>query len=110
MRKAGQLTAEASTCWSTSCSPGVTTAALDNFAYEFGLRPRRHAGDALLQGLPALDLHLDQPRRLPRHPERRPLREGDIVNIDLTLIVDGWHGNSSRMYAVGRDNRARPSG
>ena len=34
-------------------------------------------------------------------PSEKPLREGDIVNIDVTLIVDGWHGDSSRMYAVG---------
>ena len=31
-------------------------------------------------------------------PNDKPLREGDIVNIDVTLIVDGWHGDSSRMY------------
>ena len=34
-------------------------------------------------------------------PNEKPLRDGDIVNIDVTLILDGWHGNSSRMYAVG---------
>jgi methionyl aminopeptidase len=34
-------------------------------------------------------------------PNDKPLREGDIVNIDVTLILDTWHGDSSRMYAVG---------
>src|SRR5205085_9266828 len=34
-------------------------------------------------------------------PNDKPLKEGDIVNIDVTLILDGWHGDSSRMYAVG---------
>ena len=34
-------------------------------------------------------------------PGDKPLREGDIVNVDVTLILDGWHGDSSRMYAVG---------
>ena len=34
-------------------------------------------------------------------PDDKTLREGDIVNIDVTLIVDGWHGDSSRMFAVG---------
>jgi methionyl aminopeptidase len=34
-------------------------------------------------------------------PNDKPLRDGDIVNIDVTLIVDGWHGDSSRMYYVG---------
>ena len=34
-------------------------------------------------------------------PAERPLREGDIANIDVTVIVDGWHGDTSRMYGVG---------
>jgi len=34
-------------------------------------------------------------------PDRKPLKDGDIVNIDVTLILDGWHGDSSRMYLVG---------
>ena len=38
-------------------------------------------------------------------PGPKPLREGDIVNIDVTLIVDGWHGDTSRMYAVGHISR-----
>ena len=38
-------------------------------------------------------------------PSPKPLREGDIVNIDVTLIVDGWHGDTSRMYAVGHISR-----
>jgi methionyl aminopeptidase len=35
-------------------------------------------------------------------PGDKPLKEGDIVNIDVTLILDGWHGDSSRMFAVGQ--------
>jgi methionyl aminopeptidase len=34
-------------------------------------------------------------------PGPRPLREGDIANIDVTVILDGWHGDTSRMYGVG---------
>jgi methionyl aminopeptidase len=34
-------------------------------------------------------------------PSERALKDGDIVNIDVTPIVDGWHGDSSRMYLVG---------
>ena len=33
-------------------------------------------------------------------PGERVLREGDIVNIDVTVILDGWHGDTSRMYAI----------
>jgi len=38
-------------------------------------------------------------------PGDRPLKEGDIVNVDVTMIVDGWYGDSSRMYAVGEISR-----
>ena len=34
-------------------------------------------------------------------PEDKPLRDGDVVNIDVTVILDGWHGDTSRMYPVG---------
>jgi methionyl aminopeptidase len=34
-------------------------------------------------------------------PSDKPLKDGDIVNIDVTPILDGWHGDSSRMYLVG---------
>ena len=42
-------------------------------------------------------------------PDDKPLREGDIVNIDVTLIVDGWHGDASRMYLGGRGAAPRPA-
>jgi methionyl aminopeptidase len=38
-------------------------------------------------------------------PDERPLREGDILNVDVTYIVDGWYGDTSRMYAVGEISR-----
>ena len=34
-------------------------------------------------------------------PDDKPLRDGDIVNIDVTFLLDGWHGDSSRMYVAG---------
>ncbi|MDO6591754.1 type I methionyl aminopeptidase [Loktanella sp. D2R18] len=39
-------------------------------------------------------------------PNEKKLRDGDIVNVDVTLILDGWYGDSSRMYVVGRPKRA----
>ena len=35
-------------------------------------------------------------------PDETKLKEGDIINIDVTVIVDGWHGDTSRMFFVGR--------
>jgi methionine aminopeptidase len=51
--------------------------------------------------LPQVDLCLGQPPGLPRHSERQAAQEGDIVNLDITVIKDGWHGDSSRMFIVG---------
>ncbi|WP_299918671.1 type I methionyl aminopeptidase [uncultured Roseobacter sp.] len=39
-------------------------------------------------------------------PNEKKLRDGDIVNVDVTLILDGWYGDSSRMYSVGKPKRA----
>lgn len=39
-------------------------------------------------------------------PNEKKLRVGDIVNVDVTLIHDGWYGDSSRMYVVGKPKRA----
>jgi methionyl aminopeptidase len=49
---------------------------------------------------------VDQRRGLPWHPRHRPLKDGDIVNIDVTIIKDGWHGDNSRMYIVGETSIA----
>ena len=62
---------------------------------------RRGAGDARLPRLHQELLHLDQPCRVPRHSRRQGLKDGDIVNIDVTPILDGWHGDTSRMFLVG---------
>ena len=51
---------------------------------------------------PEVDLHLGEPPGLPRRPRRQDAASaGDIVNIDITVIKDGWHGDTSRMFYVG---------
>jgi methionyl aminopeptidase len=101
MRKAGRLTAEALDMLVPEVKPGVTTEALDRLVVEFA---RRH------QAIPAPLNYRGYPKSICTSinhvvchgiPNDKPLREGDIVNIDITLIVDGWHGDSSRMYCVG---------
>jgi methionyl aminopeptidase len=105
MRKAGNLTAQALDLLVDAVKPGVTTAALDELALEFArdnnaipatlfYKGYRHATCTSLNHVVCHGI-----------PDERPLREGDIVNIDLTLIVDGWYGDSSRMYPVGEISR-----
>ena len=105
MRKAGQLAAACLDMLAPHVVPGVTTGKLDDLAREFVLagggvpaclfyKGYRHTvctsiNHVVCHGIPG-----------PKH-----LKEGDIVNIDVTVIVDGWHGDTSRMYSVGEVKR-----
>ena len=71
MRKAGRLVAECLDMLAGEVEPGVPTERIDRLVFEFAMRPRRDAGDADVPRLPQVDLHLDQPRGLPRHPRRQ---------------------------------------
>ena len=105
MRRAGRLAAEVLDLLVPKVVPGVTTAALDALAYEYvvdhdaipaclGYRGYRHT---LCTSINHVVCH--------GIPNDKPLREGDIVNIDVTAIVDGWHGDTSRMFLVGEVKR-----
>ena len=105
MRRAGRLAAEVLDLLVPEVAPGVTTARLDKLAFEYamdhgalpaclGYRGYRHTlctsvNHVVCHGIPA----------------DRPLKDGDILNIDVTLIVEGWHGDTSRMYYVGEVKR-----
>ena len=101
MRVAGRLAAQCLDMLVPHVVPGVSTEALDTLAREFVLD---HGGT------PACLFYRGYSHTLcisPNHvvchgiPGERTLREGDIVNIDVTVVVDGWHGDTSRMYGVG---------
>jgi methionyl aminopeptidase len=105
MRRAGALTARALDEITPFIEEGVPTSTIDRVAYEFardnGAVPAtifykgyRHSVCTSINHVVCHGI-----------PDERPLREGDIVNVDLTLVVDGWHGDSSRMYPVGEISR-----
>src|ERR1700674_5942871 len=105
MRRAGRLAAEVLDLLVPEVAPGVTTARLDTLAYQYvvdhgaipaclGYRGYRHT---LCTSINHVVCH--------GIPNDKPLREGDVVNIDVTVIVDGWHGDTSRMYPVGEVKR-----
>jgi methionyl aminopeptidase len=105
MRKAGRLVAEALDMITDYVRPGVTTERLDDLVLEFALDSGSIPASLNYRGFTkSICTSLNH---VVCHgiPGPRPLREGDIVNIDVTLILDGWHGDSSRMYAVGEISR-----
>jgi len=110
MRIAGHLAAEVLHVVKDYVKPGVTTAELDRICHEhivkvqgaipanigyggghgripFPAATCTSVNNVICHGIPS---------------ESKVLKDGDIVNIDVTVIKDGWHGDTSRMYIVGK--------
>lgn len=103
MRKASQMTAECLDALVPLVQPGVTTQEIDDFVFQFG--KERGGVPATLNYRGYTKSCCTSINRVICHgiPDpKKKLKEGDIVNIDVTYIVDGWHGDSSRMYPVGK--------
>jgi methionyl aminopeptidase len=105
MRRAGRLVAECLDMLVGRVVPGVTTEQLDRLVREFvydhgaqsatiGYRGYRHASCISLNHVVCHGI-----------PSAKPLKDGDIANIDVTVIVDGWHGDHSRMFGAGEVKR-----
>ena len=105
MRKAGRLAAEALDMLVAHVQPGVTTDAIDKLVVGFALDHKVVPAPLNYRGFPRAICTSVNHVVCHGIPGNKPLREGDIVNIDVTLIVDGWHGDTSRMYAVGPISR-----
>ncbi len=106
MHKAGQLVAEALDLLVNQVKPGVTTEALDALVFDFAMAHGAIPAPLNYRGFPkSICTSLNH---VVCHgiPGPRALKEGDVLNVDVTFIVDGWHGDSSRMYGVGKIARA----
>ncbi|MDI4657637.1 type I methionyl aminopeptidase [Xanthobacter autotrophicus] len=101
MRKAGQLTAQALDAVAEMVAPGVTTDAIDRLIYEFAMDHGAYPATLMYRGYRFSVCTSVNHVVCHGMPNARPLREGDIVNVDVTLVLDGWYGDSSRMYPVG---------
>jgi len=112
MRVAGRLAAEVLDLLTPLVKPGVTTAELDKIALNHIVN---------VQGAISATVGYQPPGYPPypasictsiNHqvchgiPNDKPLKNGDIVNIDVTVIKDGWHGDTSRMFIVGEGSIA----
>ncbi len=109
MRKAGTLAAACLDMLAPEIRPGVTTEHIDRLVYAFGLDHGALPATLMYRGYRKATCTSVNHVVCHGIPSDKPLREGDIVNVDVTLILDGWHGDSSRMYAVGQ-LPAAPSG
>jgi methionyl aminopeptidase len=101
MREAGRLTAEALDLLVEHVKPGVTTETLDDLVFDFALAHGAYPAPLDYRGYRKSICTSINHVVCHGMPDRKPLKEGDIINCDVTLIVDGWHGDSSRMFLVG---------
>ena len=101
MRKAGRLAAELLDFITPYVRPGATTDELDRLCHGFTLDHGGISAPLNYRGFPRSICTSINHVVCHGIPGDRKLVEGDIVNIDVTPIVDGWHGDTSRMYLVG---------
>jgi methionyl aminopeptidase len=107
MRVAGRLASEVLDLLTPHVKPGVTTLELDRIAHDHIVNVQKGIPATLgyaPPGYPPYPASLcSSLNDVVCHgiPDNRPLKDGDIVNIDVTVIKDGWHGDNSRMFVVG---------
>ncbi len=101
MRKAGKLAAEVLDFVTPHVKPGVTTGRLDKLCHDFILDHHAIPAPLNYRGFPKSICTSVNHVVCHGIPGERVLDEGDILNIDVTVILDGWHGDTSRMYLLG---------
>ena len=103
MRIAGRLAAEVLEVVAAYVKPGVNTEELDRVCYEHIVNVQNAIpANVGYKGFPktvCTSVNNVICHGIPNH--NKTLKDGDIVNIDVTVIKDGWHGDTSRMYLVG---------
>ncbi len=101
MRKAGRLVAECLDLLVAEVKPGIPTEQIDRFVHDFAMDHGALPATLMYRGYRKSTCTSINHVVCHGIPGDKPLKEGDIVNVDVTLILDGWHGDSSRMYPVG---------
>lgn len=102
MRLAGRLAAQTLDYIAPFVKPGITTHEIDRLCHEFIVGNDAIPAPLGYRGYPksvCTSLNHVVCHGIPKH---KVLVEGDILNIDVTVIYKGWHGDTSRMYGVGR--------
>ncbi len=105
MRAAGQLAAAALDMLVPWVKPGVSTQKLDDLVLEFAMDHNAYPAPLFYRGFPRAICTSINHVVCHGIPSSKPLRDGDVLNIDVTLLFGGWHGDTSRMYTVGNVGR-----
>jgi len=100
---AGTLAAEVLAMIAEHVRPGITTERLDQICHEYIVKVQKAIpGNVGYQGYPKTVLTSINDVVCHGIPSATELKDGDIVNIDVAVVKDGWYGDTSRMYVVGQ--------
>jgi methionyl aminopeptidase len=102
MRRAGRLAAEALDFITPHVQPGVATGELDRLCHDFIVAAGAIPAPLNYRGFPKSICTSINHVVCHGIPGDKRLQDGDIINIDVTVILDGWHGDTSRMFCVGK--------
>ena len=106
MRVAGQLASEVLTMISNHIRPGVSTKELDDICNNFIVNEQKTVpANVGYRGFPATICTSVNHVVCHGIPNEKKLKNGDIINIDVTVIKDGFHGDTSRMFIVGKPTK-----
>lgn len=101
MRLAGRLAAQALAEVGRAVAPGVTTDELDRIGHEFLVDRNAYPSTLGYRGFPKSLCTSVNEVICHGIPDDRPLRDGDIVNVDITAFLDGVHGDTNATFGVG---------
>ena len=101
IRIAGSLAADTLDEITAHVKPGVSTEKLDKICYEYIRDHNGYSAPLFYKGFPKSCCTSVNHVVCHGIPTNKYLQDGDIINIDVTAIVDGWHGDTSRMFFVG---------
>ncbi|MBP6985330.1 MAG: type I methionyl aminopeptidase [Alphaproteobacteria bacterium] len=102
MRKAGKLASQVLDYITPFVEPGVTTEYLDKLCHDFIIQHGAIPAPLNYRGFPKSICTSINHVVCHGIPSEKVLQTGDIVNIDVTVILDGWYGDTSRMFNVGK--------
>ncbi|GAN04934.1 methionine aminopeptidase 1D, chloroplastic/mitochondrial-like [Mucor ambiguus] len=108
MRKAGKVAKEILTLGGSLCQPGITTNHIDKMIHEAIIANNAYPSPLNYMGFPKSVCTSINNIIAHGIPDERPLEEGDIINVDVTVYVDGYHGDTSATFLVGQvDEKGR---
>ena len=100
-RKAGVVASGALDEVAKIIKPGIKTDQIDKLCFEFINDSHAYSAPLFYRGFPKSSCTSTNHIVCHGIPKDKILKEGDVVNVDVTALKDGWHGDTSRMYFVG---------